>query len=112
MQCRIVVNALRREIDRLMRGTDIYRYCQPARNCDSSTRPNGESGSDQISPEGRHLAQLSSPDGNRPAFAVAPLGVPLNAGLSPLIAAAHGASGSSDSPASGGTHPTVIDVLA
>ena len=66
-QCRIVVNALRREIDRLLRGIDRFDRYIPLNTSTSSNHNEGDS----------EFSRLAAPRQPRKLYAPAPLGQPL-----------------------------------
>jgi hypothetical protein len=77
-QCRIVVNALRREIDRLMRGIDRYAVCHKPRFVDAlKTRCGDEAGRGDSNSSADTTTQLASATHARKSYAVASLGPPL-----------------------------------
>ena len=69
-QCRIVVNALRREIDRLLRGIDRFdRYIPVTLQTSPKWAHRGEGNSE--------MSQIAGPNQRRKLYAPAPLGQPL-----------------------------------
>ena len=108
-QCRIIVNALRREIDRLMRGIDRDALCYRPRFAHTlKTCPSvpGES-DDKSSPEGS--TQLAFATSARKAYAAAPLGP----SLSPPASVPTALNDSSNSnPTALSTGEKLIDLIA
>lgn len=73
-QCRIIINALRREIDRLLRGIDRYALLHRPKFADTlATRPACETASDNGGSPGES-ANLASATATRKSYSVAALG--------------------------------------
>lgn len=76
-QCRIIINALRREIDRLMRGIDRSALCHRPRFADTlKTQPNSNSGGGSSNATDALNALAAAPSSATPRK-IASLGPPL-----------------------------------
>jgi hypothetical protein len=76
-QCRIVVNALRREIDRLVRGIDRFALCYKPRFADTLNTRCGDEARPRHDNSSSNSTQLASATHVRKSYAVASLGPPL-----------------------------------
>ena len=97
-QCRIIVNALRREIDRLLRGIDRFDWRGPA--IDNRRHVPG---AHDCSPPSSTSVATSSAHGSKRIYAPAALGTPLSQGV-----ALNSLSSSAPPPPAQG----LIDILA